>query len=348
MADDIFLTPEEQDERAKKWLKDNGMSIAVGIGLGLAAVFGYNQYKDSVQLKAEQASGLYDEVITTHENSEISDIDVQVQQLKNDYASSSYAAKAVLVKAKQLSLSDQQSAMNELQWVIDNASEVGLQHTARVRLAKLHYASGDIDAARKLASVQPSNGFDSHYQEILGDIERKQGNFETARGHYEKASEALGATSRGYAQVLGMKLSRLPKAPEVEAASDDVTDQDKAERIDNDGTESINTEAVNPETVNDIGSEDVNTIDSGVVDAVGSKSVSTVSSGVVSAEVSEVVNTEVVESVKTEVLEAVNAEGLETVTTDGIEKVITEGLEAVNTDGLKEVIKNGDLEAVTE
>ena len=105
MADDILLTPEEQDERAKKWLKDNGMSIAVGIALGLAGIFGFNQYKASVQLKAEQASSLYSEIINTNENSEISDIDAQVAQLKDNYGSSSYAAKAVLLKAKQLALS---------------------------------------------------------------------------------------------------------------------------------------------------------------------------------------------------------------------------------------------------
>ena len=217
MADDIFLTPEEQDERAKKWLKDNGMSIAVGIGLGLAGVFGYNQYKDSVQNNAEQASGLYDKVITIHQNSEISEIDAQVEELKNSHASSSYASKAVLVKAKQLALSDEQGAMNELQWVIDNAPEVGLQHAARVRLAKLHFVSGNIDVARSLASTQPSNGFESHYQEILGDIERKLGNAEAARTHYTSATESLGTANRAYAQILGMKLSRLPEAPDEAA-----------------------------------------------------------------------------------------------------------------------------------
>jgi len=248
MADDIFLTPEEQDERAKKWLKDNGMSIAVGVGLGLAGVIGYNQYQDSVQLKAEQASGLYDTVITTHETSQISDIDAQVEKLKEDYASSSYAAKAVLVRAKQLALSDQQAAMNELQWVINNAEEVGLQHTARVRLAKLFFASGDMNEARNLASIQPSNGFDSHYQEILGDIERKQGNNEAARGHYEKASESLGPASGGYAQVLGMKLSRLPKEEVVEEAAtgseDDKSDHGGVDNIRSEAVDKVRSEAV--------------------------------------------------------------------------------------------------------
>ena len=218
MADDIFLTPEEQDERAKKWLKDNGLSIAVGISLGLAGVFGYNQYQSNVQLKAEQASALYGKVVETDGASQISDIGDQVQALKKDYASSSYTAKAALINAKQLAVSDQQAAISELQWVIDNAPEVGLQHAARVRLAKLHLVAGNFEDAKKLASVQNTNGFDSHYQEILGDIERKQGNIEAARSHYEKATESLGTAGRTYASVLTMKLNRLPQ--------DDAVDQD--------------------------------------------------------------------------------------------------------------------------
>ena len=123
-----------------------------------------------------------------------------------------------MINAKQLAVSDQQAAISELQWVIDNAPEVGLQHAARVRLAKLHLVAGNFEDAKKLASVQTTNGFDSHYQEILGDIERKQGNIEAARSHYEKATESLGTAGRTYASVLTMKLNRLPQ--------DDAVDQD--------------------------------------------------------------------------------------------------------------------------
>ena len=280
MADDIFLTPEEQDERAKKWLKDNGLSIVVGVGLGLAGVIGYNQYQDNVQLKAEQASGLYNSVITTHEASQISDIDAQVSELKQEYPSSSYAAKAVLVKAKQLALSDQQGAMDELQWVIDNAEEVGLQHTARVRLAKLLFVSGETDAARDLASVQPSNGFDSHYQEILGDIERKQGNIEAARSHYEKASESLGSSSAGYAQVLGMKLSRLPKDEIVtETTSGSGVDIENLDTIENNGSEAINkqgAEAVEGGVLEVLENETSEAIENDILEALEKSSTETV------------------------------------------------------------------------
>ena len=222
MADDIFLTPEEQDERARKWLKDNGPALAIGIALGLAAIFGYEQYKDSVQSNAEQASALYQAALTEVSDSSLSDIDAQVKELKENYASSSYAAKAALLKAKKLSISDLDAAYIELQWVIDNAAEVGLQHTARIRQAKIKLSQDDLTQARVLASFAPTQGFESNYSEVLADVNAREGNAEEARQFYQKAIDTLPSSQSSYAQLLSLKIDRLPAAPA--AASADTTE----------------------------------------------------------------------------------------------------------------------------
>jgi predicted negative regulator of RcsB-dependent stress response len=210
MADDIFLTPEEQDERARKWLKDNGPALAIGIALGLAAIFGYDQYKNSKITSAEQASALYATVVSEVSDSDLSNIDAQVTSLKGDYAGSSYAAKASLLKAKQLSISDLDAAYVELQWVVDNAKEVGLQHTARIRQAKIKLSQDDLAAAKALASHTPTDGFDSNYAELLAEISLKQGDEAAARNYYQTAIDTLPADQAGYARVLTLKLDRLP------------------------------------------------------------------------------------------------------------------------------------------
>ncbi len=211
MADDIFLSPEEQDERARQWFKDNLPALAIGIALGLAAVVGYNQYKDNKQLDAETASSLFQQAASEINDSELSDIDSQVSSLKEEHASTSYAAKAVLLKARQLSVNDLPSAFNELQWVIDNAPEAGLVHTARVRQAKIKLALGELDEAKKLASHTPTQGFESHYQEVLGDIALRQGEAIVARNHFQAAIDALEGQQDTYVQVLNIKLDRLPE-----------------------------------------------------------------------------------------------------------------------------------------
>lgn len=209
MADDIFLSPEEQDERAKQWLKDNGLAIAIGIGLGFGAIFGYNQYKDNVENNAEQASALFSVVLTKVNESEVSDIDPQVNKLKDEHSDSSYAAKAALLKATQLSVIDLPAAYEELQWVVGNAPEAGLVHAARIRQAKIKMSLGELDAARSLATQVSYDGFESHYYEVLGDIEARLDNPNEASKHYQAAIESLSSAEVSYSRVLTLKLDRL-------------------------------------------------------------------------------------------------------------------------------------------
>ncbi len=212
MADDIFLSPEEQDERAKQWLKDNGLAIAVGIGLGFAAIIGYNKYNDGLQKDAEQASALFATTIEQVNESKLVDVSAQVNKLKTEYAGTSYAAKASLIKASQLAVNDLDAAYNELQWVVDNSPEKGLEHTARIRQAKIKLSQGDLELAKNLASPVSFDGFESHYNEVLGDVEVKAGNLTAARAHYESAVESLNNADFAYSRILNLKLDRLPGA----------------------------------------------------------------------------------------------------------------------------------------
>ena len=216
MVDDILLSPEEQDERAKRWLKENGLALVVGVTLGLAAVFGYNSYKDYQIRSAESASALYDSVLSAVNQSELTDIKERVQQLKEDHAGSSYAAKAALLLARQLSVSDLNAALAELQWVAENADENGVQHSARIRQAKILIAQGDLAAAKVVASRESYDGFDTYYQEILGDIAAQQQSFDQARLHYQNAIDTQGEADSGYTAVLILKMNRLPQENSTE------------------------------------------------------------------------------------------------------------------------------------
>ena len=214
MADDIFLSPEEQDERARQWLKDNGPALVIGIALGLAAIFGYDLYKNNKITMAEQASALYSTALEEMSDSELSNIDAQVSKLKADFASSSYASKAALLKAKQLSVSDLDAAYTELQWVVDNAKEVGLKQAAQIRQIKIKISQGDFTAAKVLASQPSVSGFESNYAELMAEISLKQGDESAAREHYQKAIDALPVDQAAYKGVLSLKLERLPDAVE--------------------------------------------------------------------------------------------------------------------------------------
>lgn len=221
MADDIFLSPEEQDERAKKWLKDNGPALAIGVALGLGGVYGYNEYQANQIAQAELASEKYNKVLTTSNESTVASIEDVVDQLKSDHAKSAYAAKATLIRAKQLANSDLDAAYQELQWVVDNAAESGLVHTARIRQAKIKIVQNDLVAAQALATQSSYDGFESHYNEVLADISRKQNKPEQARDFYQKAIDGLTEGDFSYRQILTIKMDRLGIEEEVSEVTKD-------------------------------------------------------------------------------------------------------------------------------
>jgi len=209
MADDILLTREEQDERAKQWLKDNAISLIVGIAIGVGIIYGINHYRAQQQINAELASDLYQNVITATATSEQADIDQYINDLKSQHADSSYASKAVLIKAKQLTVIDLPAATAELEWVLEHAEEVGVQHTARLRLIKLLLAQDKFDSASQLANFQNTDGFDSHYHEAVADVAMGQQNFSQAKEYYQKAIDALAENDQAYKSILTLKLNQI-------------------------------------------------------------------------------------------------------------------------------------------
>lgn len=221
MADDIILTQEEQDERARQWLKDNGLAILLGVALGLGGIFGYQTWQARQIAQAEQASALFSRVLAATQTSELADISADVEQLKSEFSSSPYAAKAALLRARQLAVSDMPAAQAELEWVLGHAEEEGLQHTARIRQAKVLIAQNELAAAKALLNDQDAVGFTSFYAELRGDVARLEGDFAAAREQYQIALDNLSQREIGYSAILNLKRNRLPSTENAPAGSDD-------------------------------------------------------------------------------------------------------------------------------
>lgn len=218
MADDIFLTPEEQDERARQWLKDNAFALIVGIVLGLGLVFGYQYYKTQQRIKAEQASDVYQKVLGALQNSGLAEISTDIEQLKKDFSASPYTAKATLLYAKQLADKDLNSAISEYDWVIANAAESGVKQAALIRKAKALIGLNQLDQAAAIANSElKSGGYTSFYQDILASIAVKKGDNQAARSHYKVALAALENTGDPYRRILELKIKRLPETTQDSA-----------------------------------------------------------------------------------------------------------------------------------
>lgn len=206
---DVHRTEEEQVEAIKKWWKENGTSIVAGIVIGITAIFGWRAYNTHTMQQAEAASTLYEQMLVASRENDTENVRVYADRVITDYKSSTYAVFATLMLAKLAAESgDLDKAESHLNWVLDNNSQVEIEHIARLRLARILISSEKLDLAMKTLSVSKPGEFIARYEELRGDILVKQGKLEDAQQAYTKAL-ANSVATEGAKNVLQMKLDNL-------------------------------------------------------------------------------------------------------------------------------------------
>jgi predicted negative regulator of RcsB-dependent stress response len=202
------LTDEEQVELLKKWWKENGTAIIVGIVIGLGAIIGFWNWTKYQEDVAKNASVKYDEFLTALVDNK-ADASGTFELLKKDYEGTSYAALAALrMAAEEYKKADVNKAMEHLQWAVQHPGHDSILHVSRVRLARLLVSQDKLDEAEKLLTGVKEPAFDAQYSSIRGDIYSKQGKIDEARSAYQLAlgSESFSGKQREYVQ---MKLNEL-------------------------------------------------------------------------------------------------------------------------------------------
>ena len=208
-----YSTEEQQAEALRRWMKSNGPSILIGIGLGLGLMFAINRWQAWQLSSAEDASMQYASFQQTASGGDLAQVLAQSQRLRQDNADSAYAAFAAFSAAK-LALAatpaDYNAAEAELLWVAENSSVDGLQQIARLRLARALLAKGDATAAQaQLNRSNTSSAFAALHAEVEGDIAVAKGELQRAREAY-----TLALAGQGNAPMLRIKLENLGVNPD--------------------------------------------------------------------------------------------------------------------------------------
>lgn len=199
----VQLTDEEQSERLKQWWRENGVSVAVGMALGIAVIVGVNYWRSYQAEQSESASALYTRLVEEQGDDSPEDV---TRTLMDEYASTPYAGKAALFMAKlDFENGRRDEARRRLEWVIDNAEDPSDGKIARLRLARVLLDAGELDQADTLLSGMQAGGYESEYHELLGDLAMARDDPEKARTEYESALENLPGQS-GFADMLDLKL----------------------------------------------------------------------------------------------------------------------------------------------
>ena len=208
-------TEEEQLDAIKSWWKSNGVSLLIMIAVALSAVYGFKAWQNHQQETSEQASTLYQQLVTkitpaigADEEKNVATSKHITKVLKEDFADTQYAKYASLLLAKvAVDSGDLLTALKELDWLLNNQDQPLLTSLASIRKAQILAAQNNTQEALSLLKKVTVEGLQVQAFELEGDIHLAQGDKVKARSAYEKAlaNENVGAAQ----SVISLKLNDL-------------------------------------------------------------------------------------------------------------------------------------------
>ena len=184
---DPYASEQETVDQIKRWWKENGTSLIVGLALGVGGLAGY-RYWDSAQIaRAESASINY-----THFLQLAADKDADAlaagQTILDNYGDSTYAKLTALFLAKlAVDTGDYESGKDRLQWLLDNSQAGEINYIARARLARILLAENDAEVAIRMIEAVPEIDGNPRFAELRGDILSARGDLHGARSMYLQA-----------------------------------------------------------------------------------------------------------------------------------------------------------------
>ena len=208
----LDLQEQEQVDAIKSWWKDNSKWLIGAVTVALLGYAGMQFWKNHQASQAAEASKLYAEVEKQISSGDPKRVNDAAAALVEKFGGSAYAPRAQLLAVQaNLQAKDLARAKAQLQWIIEHASEAGLQDTARLKLASLLLDEKSFEEALKLLNATHAESFTGLYADLKGDVLSAQGKTGEARSAYQTALDKLDAKSN-YRNLVQLKLDGLGDA----------------------------------------------------------------------------------------------------------------------------------------
>lgn len=204
----------EQGERLQEWLRQNGVSIVVGILLGLVLIFGYRQWRDHQARNRADAAAQFHALTDAYASGKASQADGMVEVLLKKYPDSPYAVFAASARANNdVDNGKLKAAQKSLEWARAHADggHGALKSLVSMWLARVELAQGHAKDALAVLDAMPAGQYAALRGELRGDVLVKLGRTSEARKAYQAALDAFGKDAPQY-QSVRMKLDNLAPA----------------------------------------------------------------------------------------------------------------------------------------
>lgn len=188
---DAYVSEQEQVEQIRRWWKDNGRALLLGLMLGIGGLAAYRYWDATQTTMAESASQNYEQLIQMAAAQKLDDAMKAGHTIIESYPNSVYAKLSSLLIAKvAVEKNDYTQAKAELQRLLDTDGHGELANVARERLARLLLAEGKHDEAQQQLEAIPLVAGEHGAVELRADVLAARGDVAAARAKYLEALAA--------------------------------------------------------------------------------------------------------------------------------------------------------------
>lgn len=194
MVDDYY-SEQEQWERVKLWLRENGLWLLAGVVIGVGALAGWRWWQERIETQALAASAKYSQVLEAFGRADRTRAFTLIDELRQEHAKSPYADQADLLAARSLvETNELGKATERLSRVMNASSDEELRLVARLRLARVQLAQGNPDLAMGTLDGAQAGAFAARFDDVRGDVRYAKGD---KPGALRAWRQALAADERG-------------------------------------------------------------------------------------------------------------------------------------------------------
>ena len=207
----------EQYERAKDWVRTNGLWIVAGVAIGALGLGGWRWYQERRVTQAESAATRYEEMLEAFARNDRTRGMMIVDDLNREYSWTPYAPMATLMAARfQVEANELDKAAAGLKSVMDHAPDDEMRMIARIRLARVQATQAKYDEALATLKVDEPGEFDTRLADARGDVLLAKGDRAGALREYLAARTGENK-GRLDLELLDLKIRDLGGTPPVSA-----------------------------------------------------------------------------------------------------------------------------------
>ncbi len=186
-----YETEEEQVQAIKDWWNKNGTQLLSLILVVVVAFAGWRYWTNSQYVASANASSMFELLQAQYQNDKFGEVSREALKLMQEQPESPYASGAALLHATfSYKKGETDTAIENLQWVMDNSTDQAMKVTAKMRLLRIYIDQQSIDKAQaaigEAEKMQLNGAQQANLDYLKGMLALQQGQNDAAQSAFAK------------------------------------------------------------------------------------------------------------------------------------------------------------------